>query len=92
MGVGGEGVLGLGDADREMTVTLLLQLGEAAAQLGVGNDVAAPVDLTHDGLHLGQELGLIRVEQMEVTVTGLSLRDDLAGESLRPTAAMCPGL
>ena len=48
--VGGEGILGFGDADRQMAVARRLQLGEALQHRSVGGNVARAIDFARDGV------------------------------------------
>ena len=64
--VGGEAVLGLGHADRQVAVALLLPLLELVADRLVGEHLVGAVDALGDGLDLLEERHLGRVERREL--------------------------
>ena len=87
--VGGEGVLRLGDADRQVAVAHLLQFLDLLADLGARRDLRCPVDAGGDGAHLVPQRGVIGVDEGEFA-RRLAQLDDLAGERLGACPAIRP--
>ena len=69
--VGGEGVLGLGHADRQVAVAGLLPGVQLGADAGVGQDLVGAVDALGDGLDLLEERHVVGIEHVELRGPGV---------------------
>src|SRR5260370_179433 len=70
-GVGREGVVGLGDAHRQLAVAHRLELGELVAHRLVGGDVFRAIDLPGDGTDLVEQRHVVRIEQLELAIAAV---------------------
>ena len=85
--VGGEGVLGLGDAHRVVPVAAVLQLADVRAHFGVRGDVGGVVDLGGDRLHLVPQARAIFIHVAKA-VGLIAQPHDLTGQLERAAPAV----
>ena len=90
VGIGGEAVLSLGDADRKLAETFLLELGEAVAHALVRGDVLGAVDLPRDGARLVPQRHVVGIERLEIARLRLDGLHHGLGELGRARAALRP--
>ena len=88
--IGGEAVLGLGHADRQMPITIVLQVLELLTDLLVGHDVVCAIELRGDGLDLVPEGHVVVVDRGELIDTGLDKLDHMLGQFLGSGATVRP--
>src|SRR5439155_232716 len=93
VGVGREGVLGLGHADRQVAVAGLFPGMQLVADRLVGDRLVAAIDALDDGVDLLEQRHLVGIERGELRGAGFGDLDDLprqdldAGGALRPVLA-----
>ena len=80
--IGGERILRLGHADRQVAEAGFLQLVELVAELLVGQHVGGAVDFAADDAHLLPERAGVGIEQREVGLRVLDHVDHGAGQFL----------
>src|ERR1700682_5120339 len=89
-GVGGEGILRLGYADRKLGKAHRLDLGEPRSGLRFDRDIGGAIDLARDAAHLLGERHGVGVKRLARSRAALRERDDSFGELLRSLAAIGP--
>ena len=66
IGIGCKAILGLGDADGKMAVTLVLQLLEAIANLLIADDIIGPIDFAGNGLRFFPKRHIVGIKWLEL--------------------------
>src|SRR5271163_5243199 len=90
--VDGEGILRLGDADRQAPIARALQFREAPAHRSVGGNVTGAINLAGDRARLLDQRHRVGIERMERALRRVRQPYDRPREGLGAGSAVAPGV